>query len=205
MKKIITIGREFGSGGRELGKQLAEKLGIAYYDNEIVEEIAKKTSLSEKYVKEILETKPISVMPAAVGRTFFVPVDYHTNVSLEIFNAQSHVIREMAAKSECVIVGRCADYILKDAEPFRIFVYADMDYKMARCRARAHEGEDLSDKRLKKDTMAVDKARAQYYEFYTGQTWGNKLNYDICVNTTNSEISVVVDALAKMFVESQKN
>lgn len=199
MNKVITVGREFGSGGRELGQKLAERLGIAYYDNEIVREIAKKTELMEKYIEEIVEKRPLTFIPLTVGRTFYIPDDYHASQSYSIFVEQSNVINEMAHKSDCVIVGRCADYILREMEPFRIFVYADMESKMKRCRARASEGEDLSDKKLMQKIKAVDKSRAQYYQFYTGLKWGDKLNYDMCANTLNTDIDIVVRAIARMF------
>lgn len=85
MNKVITVGREFGSGGRELGQKLAERLGIAYYDNEIVREIAKKTELMEKYIEEIVEKRPLTFIPLTVGRTFYIPDDYHASQSYSIF------------------------------------------------------------------------------------------------------------------------
>lgn len=199
MDRVITIAREFGSGGRELGKKLAEKLGIAYYDNEIVTEIAKKTDLAEKYVEEIIEKQPMTFLPLTIGRTFYIPDDYHSSQSYSIFVEQSNVITEMAKKSGCVIVGRCGDYILRDLNPFKIFVYADMDSKVKRCREKAHEGEDVSDKKLRQQIKSVDRARAQYYQFYTGLKWGDILNYDMCANTSNTDIDVVVNCIARLF------
>ena len=163
MNKIITIGREFGSGGRELGRRLAEELGIAYYDREIIAEIAKRTELSEQYVQQIVEHRPLS------------------------------------QKSDCVLVGRCADYILKDKNPLKIFVYADMASKIARCRLKAPENEHLSDHEMRKQIKRIDRNRAKYYEFYTGRKWGDKLNYDLCINTTNTEIKKIVPRIAKLF------
>ena len=113
---------------------------------------------------------------------------------------QSRIIREMAEGGDCVIVGRCADYILAEYKPFRIFVYADMESKMERCRAKGPEHEKFSDKELRQHIQAVDKHRASYYEFYTGQAWGDKLHYDLCINTTNTVIKDMVPHLAKMFL-----
>lgn len=199
MKKLITIGREFGSGGRELGRRLAEELQIAYYDEEIIQEIAKRTDLSEHYVQQVLEKRPYPLFPITIGRSFYPTEGFVQDQTQAVYKEQSRIIREMAERSECVIVGRCADYILADYEPFRIFVCADMASKMARCRAKGPEHENFSDKELRQHILAVEKDRAAYYEFYTGQSWGDKLNYDICVNTTNTEIKIIVPSLAKMF------
>ena len=147
MNRIITIGREFGSGGRELGRRLSEELKIAYYDQEI--------------------------------------------------------ITEMAQKSDCVIVGRCADYILREYAPFRMFVYADMESKMARCRQKASEEEKMEDKELKQHILGIDRKRAKYYQFYTGHKWGDKLNFDLCINTSRTVIKEIVPALAKLLRETE--
>ena len=99
-----------------------------------------------------------------------------------------------------MIVGRCSDYILKDYQPFRIFVYADMGSKIIRCRQKTPSDEHLTDKELKRQIVLIDKKRANYYNDYTGQQWGHKLNYDLCVNTTNTMIKSIVPALSKLFL-----
>ena len=203
MNKIITIGREFGSGGRELGKRLAEKLGIAYYDQEIIEEIANKTVLSEQYIHCIVEKRPIISFPIHTGRTLHVIANPLFEQSKLVFKKQCEIIREMAEKSDCVIVGRCADYILRNNHPFRIFVYADMESKIARCRTNETEHETLTDKELKKRIAEIDKQRARYYEFYSGQTWGARINYDLCINTTNFTIREISEAMARLVSEQE--
>lgn len=196
MSIIITIGREFGSGGRELGKRLAEILGIAYYDNEIVSEIVKNSNLAEEYVNQILENKIIRYFPITVSQTFS-NIDYsHFDVENRVYSAKIKVIKEMAEKGDCVIVGRCADFVLADKKPLRIFVYADMDKKIQRCRLKNEEDGSLSDKALKQKIKMVDKGRARYYEFFTGNKWGDKKNYDICVNTSNLPIKLIAENLA---------
>lgn len=199
MNQIITIGREFGSGGRELGRRLAKELGIEYYDKEILTEIAKHTSLSEEYVQQVVERQPHQLYPITVGHSFMYLDTQSYSQANTVFQAQQEIIHEMAAKSSCVIVGRCADYILRDEKPFRIFVYADMESRVARCRNRAAEGESLTDKEYRKQIESMDKARSKYYSFYTDMKWGDKLNYDLCVNTTNLDIPGVVTVLAKLF------
>ena len=138
MKKVITIGREFGSGGREIGRRIAEKLQIAYYDQEIVTEIAKRTKLSEEYVERITEDRPYISYPIHAGTSFHTAYYAYTEFdrSLTVFAEQHNIIKELAERSDCVIVGRCADYILKEKDPFRIFVYADAESKLKRCRER---------------------------------------------------------------------
>lgn len=198
MARIITIGREFGSGGRELGRRLAEELNIEYYDREILTEIAKRTSLAEAYIQNVVERQPHSLLPITIGRSFAYVEDYAFKQAQAVYQAQSNIIRDLADKSDCVIIGRCADYILRDKNPMRIFVYADLESRIARCMDRRAEGEALTEKEMKKQILAMDKNRARYYEFYTGTKWGDKFNYDLCINTTGTVIKEIVPAIAKM-------
>jgi len=197
--KIITIGREFGSGGRELGKRIADKLGIAYYDREILTEISKKTSLAEEYITQIIERKPSVQYPITIANSFGVYDSDLNKTQNKIFAEQNNVIKELASKSDCVIVGRCADYILRDQKPFRIFVYSDMASKIKRCREKGEVGADLTDKQIRRHIKAIDKHRKNYYNFYTGLDWGNKENYDIMINTSDKLIKDVVDEIVKIF------
>ena len=199
MNKIITIGREFGSGGRELGKRIADALDIAYYDKEIITEIAKRTQLAEAYVQEIVENRSGIVYPITIGRSFHTAsADYMMRQYTEVYSAQANVLREMAEKSDCVIVGRCADYLLKDLKPFRLFVYADDDSKFMRCRAKADEHEHLSDHELRKMIRKINKNRAKYYSFHTGRKWGERTNYDMCINTSFVPVKEIAEALVHL-------
>lgn len=199
MNRIITIGREFGSGGRELGRRLADALQFAYYDREIITELARRTSLSEEYVQRIVEHRPTAAFPIHVGRSFYPMVNPMWEQGQAVYQEQHRLIKEMAAASNCVIVGRCADYILRDMRPFRIFVYADMASKMRRCREKGEDAKAMSDKELTQHINDINKGRAKYYEFYSGQEWGGRLNYDLCVNTTQLDLGEVVAAIAKLF------
>lgn len=200
MNKIITIGREFGSGGRELGRRLAEELGIEYYDKEIITAIAQKTSLSQEYVQEVLEGKPHHLYPITIGQSLFITDNFYIQQEDSIYVAQSEIIRDLAEKSNCVIVGRCADYILRDLKPHRIFVYADIESRIKRCISRNTEAEKhLTEKEIKKQILSIDKNRAKYYNYYTGNKWGDKINYDLCINTTDVVIKEIVPVIAKMF------
>ena len=201
MNRIINIGREFGSGGRELGRRLSEALGIAYYDQEIVSEIARRTEMSEQYVQSIVENRPSFSFPIHIGRSFCPMPSPALEQSLAVYQEQSRIIMEMAQKSDCVIVGRCGDYILRDFEPFRIFVYADLESRMERCRAKAPEDEKMTDRELKQHILGIDRKRAKYYEFYTGHKWGDRLNFDLCINTSRTVIKEIVPVLARLFEE----
>ena len=197
---VITIGREFGSGGRELARRLAEELGFEYYDREIVTEIAKKTSFSEHYVQEVVEKNPHSLYPITIGHSFSYIDSYALGQKQAVFNEQENVIKEMAEKSNCIIVGRCADYILRDLNPYRIFVYSDMKSKVARCKEEnEHQHSKMSDRQLVRHIKKIDRQRKSFYEFFTGRDWGNKLNYDICINTSKMNIEDIVPHLAGMF------
>ena len=200
MNRIITIGREFGSGGREFARRLAEELGIEYYDKEIIAAIAKKTSMSKEYVQEVLEGKPHHLYPRTIGQTMFIADNFYIHQEQSIYLAQSEIIRELAQKSSCVIVGRCADFILKDLKPFRIFVYADIDSRIKRCVERNTEAEKhLTKKEMQKKILSIDKNRAKYYNYYTGNQWSDKNNYDLCINTTGLVIKEIVPIIAKIF------
>lgn len=199
MNQVITVSREFGSGGRELGRRLAKELGIEYYDREILTAIAKHTSLSEEYVSQVMTRKPHSLYPITINQSFVYLDTQPYQQASTVFQAQQEIIRELAAKSSCVIVGRCADYILRDEQPFRVFVYADMASRIARCRSRAAEDEKMTDREYQKQIQDMDKERSKYYAFYTDMKWGDKLNYDMCVNTTNQDIPTLVSSLAKLF------
>ena len=199
MGKLITIGREFGSGGREFGRRLAEELNIDYYDKEIVTEISKHTSISEEYVHRVMESQPHQLYPITIGQTISYVDSYPLQQIQSVYQAQTDIIRSLAEKSDCVIVGRCADYILRDYKPFRIFDYADMDSRVQRCFERSPEEEHYTDKQMKKRIHKIDKNRAKYYEFYTGQKWGYRKNYDLCVNTTDVSIKDTVHIFAKLF------
>ena len=198
VKKIITVGREFGSGGRELGRRIAEILQIAYYDQEIVTEISARTKLSEEYVERITEDRPYMPYPIHAGMSFHTAYYAYTEFdrSLAVFAEQHNIIKELAEKSDCIIVGRCADYVLKEKAPFRIFVFADTESKLKRCRERSPEDENLSDSKMKRNIRSIDRGRARYYNYFSQQKWGARENYDLLINTSGKDIRQVSDAVA---------
>ena len=203
---IITIGREFGSGGRELGKRLAEELGYAYYDKEIVAEIAKNSKLDEKYVEYALDGGMFRNFPIHFGRTFsYSPTLMASETKL--IADQNKLMRDIAAKGDCIIIGRAADVILRDLNVFNLFVYSDMPSKVARCRAKGGDAEDLSDRELIRKIKRIDADRKHYHGLISEIPWGDKRGYHLCVNTSGREIKSLVPLVAayyKLWLEEQK-
>lgn len=199
MHKIITISREFGSGGRELGRRLAEAMGIAYYDQEIVNALIQRTALAEEYIRFVEEQRPLPLFPITTARTFGISTGYAANMNLKFYSQESSVIREMAEKSSCVIVGRCGDYVLRELNPIRIFVYADMKYKIARCCQKGEDAKGVSEGELCRRILDMDRRRSRYYRFYTGQEWGAKENYDLCVNSGCLEVKRLATVFGTLF------
>lgn len=197
MTKIVTVGREFGSGGREIGKRLADELNINYYDKTIITRIAEKSDFSESFVESILEDGAMQRNFLSFGHTFTDCAWASTGITEKILRAQKEVI-ETLAETDCVIVGRCADLILSEKRPFRLFIYADEQSRLQRCRLHA-EGEEqrLSDKKLLKKIRAVDRGRKKLYGLFYGREWGRRENYDLCVNTSHADISKIAPCLAE--------
>lgn len=201
MSILITIGREFGSGGRELGRRLADELGIAYYDNEILEEIIKETPYSKTYVQEISESRPAALYPIHFGVSW-AHSNAPLNQTMDVYAKQNEVLHKLADKSSCVIIGRAGDYILKDHNPFRIFVYADMQSKIDRCRDR-NADKSISDKEIVKHIKKIERGRKSFYEFYTNTKWGDKSHYDLMINTSGQNIKKLAHILALTFKEEE--
>lgn len=195
MGKIITISREFGSGGRELGKRLADALGYDYYDKEIITHISNKVGLSEEYVSTLSE-QGMSHYVINYGRSFYINPDQN-----KVMTAQHEFLRSVALKGNCVIVGRGANIILKDFNPLNIFVYASLESKLERCKLKANEEEKLTDKELIKRIKEIDKNRKNYFSLFFDYEWGDKRNYHLCINTSNVVIKDLIPSL-KSFVEN---
>ena len=195
--KIITISREFGSGGRELGKRLADKLGFNYFDKEILTAIAEKGNLDVNYVEDVLDKGLYRDIPVTFAHSIHaVPmVTHHTPHNVIYY--QQKIIKEFAEKGDCVIVGRNADVILHNLNPLKIFVHADIDAKVARCQQRASADEGLTDKQMKKRIKKIDRARYRTHSYMADIPWGDKRGYDLCINTTNVNIKELSDVLAR--------
>ncbi len=202
---IITVGREFGSGGREVGKRLADALGIPCYDREIILEVAKLNGITPDKVERITEADIRRVYAGTIGRTVCAPV-YYDRGAFDIMAAEKDIIRRLAVEGDCVIVGHHADILLSDMKPLNIFVYADKESKLHRCLTRAKNGE--SEKVLKRYMKKVDKERAANRSMISNSVWGKRENYHLCINTSGTEIKSLIPALAEYvkvwFVEEKK-
>ena len=196
--RIITISREFGSGGRELGKRLADALGFAYYDREIVSSIAEKCNLDEGYVENMLRKGLTINVPVTFGHTFYFYSDPTSENELKVLNTQQQIIKELAQRGDCVMVGRSSGIILEKYNPLRLFVYADMEWKVKRCRERASADEHLTDRELEKKIRQIDAGRARHQKLLTDRKWGDRDGYDLCINTTSLEIKKIIPGLKEM-------
>lgn len=199
MNKIVTISREFGSGGKEIAKRLADELGYAYYDSEIIKLLAKETNMSEEYIENISER---GVYPYAFQfAKSFAMYSAMQNNQTEILVKQAKILKQIAQKGNSIIVGRGADTILKDYNPMKIFVYADLESKINRCKQKAKEDENLTDKELEKKIKNIDKNRKELNNLISNTEWGKKENYNLCINTSNIEIKSIVPSVA-MYIEN---
>lgn len=194
MSRIITISREFGSGGRELGKRLADELGIPCYDHQIIEMVAEKTKLNKDYVASMSEKDIQLFYPTTIGHGFSMP-SYAIIQSAEIINAEQELIKKLASQGDCIIIGRAADVILAEYNPFSIFVCADEQSKIARCRARAKADENFTDKQIIRKCKSIDRQRKIYREMYTSARWGSAASFKLCVNTSGKEVKTLVPAV----------
>lgn len=189
-KAIITIGRQFGAGGRELGKKLADQLNISYYDKEIIDSIAAISGLSKEYLTGTDEVVTNSILYSIVMGTR--TLTGQKTVDEIKMDAQRDALKTIAEKGSCVIIGRAADYILREENPFRVFISADKEDRITHICKR----DDLSEEEAAKKIQKMDKLRAAYYNEYADPAWGRADNYDLCINL--SKISV--DQAVKMIM-----
>lgn len=189
--RVITISREFGSGGRTVGRETAQKLGIPCYDQELLQHLAAKSGFTEEYVKEQGEYAPYGGwLNALAGRTNGL-----TNQD-QLWVLQRRMILELAEKSSCVIVGRCADYILRDAaDCLTVFIHADMAQRAKRIVEVYGQREEAPEKRLRDK----DKRRASYYQFYTDMEWGDARNYHVSLDSGVLGIEKCVGILTELY------
>ena len=190
--KIITISREFGSGGKYIGILVAKKLGIPCYDKDIIEKIAEESGFVDDFIKRVSEYAPSKSIFAYsfVGRSA-------SGESIEdrIFAIQKKVIRELADKGPCVIVGRSADYILRNYDTLDVFIYAPTEDKIK----RTMNFKGLNEKEAKKLIKETDKKRSINYKYYTGRTWGERENYTVMLNSTDLGIEKTADFIAEIY------
>ena len=194
-KKIITISREFGSGGRLIGKCLAEKLGVPYYDKELLDRIAEESGFSREMMEDAEKKAKNSFLyslMSAMGTGESGPESLSLNE--RFFLAQFDTIRNIAEEGSCVIVGRCADYILRGmSEATHVFVYAEEEDKIK----RAVEEYGVPESEVKKMMKDTDKARANYYAYHTGRKWGEHVNYNLSIDSGYIGIEDIVELIIK--------
>ena len=202
-KRIITISREFGSGGRTIGRMVAEKLGIPFYDKELVDQIALESGFAPKFVEEHGEHAPGKTLFAYAFAPQGIPgVMNGMSTADFLWHIQCSVILQLAEKGPCVIVGRNADYILKDREDtLHAFIHADMAYRADRIVRLYGESEKSPEARLNEK----DKRRHVNYQHYTGRVWGTAQNYDLCLNSGTVGIEECADIIVDMVLRSRES
>ncbi len=188
---VITVSREYGSGGRYVGRLIADKLGIKFYDKEIITKLAEVTGLSEEYIENNEQKRDAS---AILNNGFYMGLD---NAD-ELFVKETELIKELAAKESCVIIGRCADFILKDEKNvIKVFVYSGMEDKIK----RATQIYGYEEEKAKKEIERIDKLRANHYKHYTDKDWKDFNNYDICINSDLLGVEKSADVICDMVKE----
>ena len=187
---VITISREYGSGGRAIGERLAKELGIPFYDKELIFMAAKESGLSEEYIKKTEQMKSTSFLYGLYMGAQQLPMND------QIFLVQSKIIRQVASEGPCVIVGRCADFILQDkADCLKVFIHADMAYRAKRIVEVYGEREQSPEERLRDK----DKRRAAYHRFYTNMKWGHAQNYHLTLDSGVLGIDKCVNIIAELY------
>ena len=197
MKRIITISREFGSGGRSIGKLVAEKLGYRFFDSELVNKVAQRSGFSPEFIEESGEyasARSSLLFALATASQYSADgLSMHDRLYIE----QTKIIEEITAEGDCVIVGRCADYILRDRKDcLNVFIHADMESRAKRIVERYGECDKSPEKRL----TEKDQKRKVYYKNYTGRNWGQAQNYDICLNSG----ALGIETCAELIVQACK-
>lgn len=188
---VITISRQNGSGGREIGRKLAEQLGIPFYDHALIERAAETSPIDKSFFEN-------AEMSGSSGLLRHLSDGVRQSLSVEdrVFLHQSQIIRQLADESPCVIVGRCADYVLKDRKNVvKAFIYADMDSRMHRIVHIYHEADEKALEHIQK----TDKKREQYYSFYSGQRFGDAVNYDICLDSSVIGVDQCIEILKDIY------
>ncbi len=198
--RIITVSRQFGSGGRELGKRLADVLGWDYYDREIIEKLASEEGLDEEYVRRVLHEHDWQSIPLTLHNSFAqAPVD--SVIQAQLLARQRKIIEDIAAAGhDCIIVGRDADVILEDYKPFRIYVCADFDFRLARCMAREQKKESgqLSEKEVSRNIKRIDRNRELTREILTGKDADDGSSFEVTVNSSSWNLKQLSEALAML-------
>lgn len=200
MKKVITISREFGSGGRTIGREVSEQLGWAFYDRALVERLAKESGYSEEFIEKRGEDATTTSsflfnLARSGGYGGASGYDGAPGLSDKLFVMEYNLIKHLPEEGPCVIVGRCSDYILRDLpDALHVFVFADASFKADRIIRLYGERDDAPAKRLDEK----DKKRKVFYKNYTGRSWGRSQNYDLCLNSGKLGVENCADVIAHL-------
>lgn len=204
MSLVITIGRKFGSGGHDVGKAIAEYFNIPFYDKELVEIAAQKSNISKEALKEVDEKATNSFLYSLASGNYSMrginaPIYYEMPINDRLFIAQAEVIKDLAKKGSCVIVGRCADYVLENEniETLNVFVHAPVEYRAK----RVMDSLELNQSKARDRVIKTDKQRRTYYDYYTSKDWGSMSSYDLCINSEKFGIS----GAANLIINYAKN
>ena len=193
MPKVITIAREYGSGGRKIAQRVAEKLELVYYDNEIIDLAAKELGFDVDAIRRASEEKPSSFLYTMGATAFSLPLND------QVFSMQSKIIRHLASHDSCIIVNGCADYILEDYDHvLKVFVHAPMESRIKRVKQDYAEQHDDYKKFINKK----DKGRSNYYNYYTTNKWGHLKNFDLTINS-DLGIEEVADLIVRLYQEDK--
>ncbi len=202
MKTIITIGRQFGSGGKEVGIRVAKELGIPFYDKELLQEAAKKSGLCDP-ILENLDARPKSLRstrPMESYRFALPGAGAGDSLEQQVYLATFNTIRHLAEQGPCVIIGRCADYALADnPNLLSIFIHAPMDVRIARVAKR----QNLTPEKARQLILKTDKRRASYYEYYSSQKWGAVESYDFCLDSNYLGLGGTVELIQTMVAHKE--
>lgn len=190
--RIITISREFGSGGKYIGMLVAQKLGIPFYDKDIIEKVAEESGFVDDFVKRVSEYSPSK---SIFSYSFLGRNPFGESIEDTIFAIQTKVIKELAEKGPCVIVGRSADYILRDFNTLDVFIYADMKEKVK----RTVNFKAVSEKEAEKLIKDTDKRRSINYKYHTGKSWGDRNNYTLMLNSTALGVEKTADFIVAVY------
>ena len=201
MKKLITISRQYGSGGRIIGKLLAEKLGVPFYDKEIIDMAVEASGYSREVIEGAeMKAKSGFAYSLASALSFNEGSVGTLSVNDRLFLAQFQVIKEIGETDQGVIIGRCADYVLRDIPGVtNVFIYAEMEDRIA----RAIQSYGDSEENIKNTINSIDKARSNYYNYHTGYKWGDYKNYNLCINSSYITEDEAAE-LIKDYVEKRK-